>query len=168
VGAYHGCYIMIGRISIGKLNGSDAGGPDIDFVAVHAVKHDLRGHVGGGATDCLPPLGLWKDLGGHTKVGQLDFPLRGEEDVCGLDVPVDDPLRVKIAQAGQNALENYLDVPLGKKSRLGLKTNKQTKVMVKNGRRKKEERRKKKKKKKEERRRRRGKEERKKKKEIGG
>lgn len=63
-------------------------------------------HVVGG-TDEGVGVSFGSELSGHTKITQLDLTIPAKQDVTGLDVSVNDTMRVKICQTVQNAFCDF-------------------------------------------------------------
>ena len=62
----------------------------VGFVPEGLAGHHLGRHPVGGADECVAPLVILLQLGGHPEVGELDVALQRQQDVAGLQVAVDD------------------------------------------------------------------------------
>ena len=98
-----------------QLVGDQAGGVEVGLRGDLAA-HDLLGrHVGGRADDVagrgaqLGHLHLAERLG-DPEVGDLGVPVGGQQHVLGLEVAVHDPLRGRLGEPAQHALEHARDV----------------------------------------------------------
>lgn len=107
--------ILEGGLANEELVREDAEAPQVDLLVVRVVGgaglDHLRGQVVEGAAH-----GLAAAVGGvHAppEVGQLDLAVDADEDVLGLDVPVDDVLAVQVAQRARHLRDVLRGLPLG-------------------------------------------------------
>jgi len=92
-------FVQVRRFTFDHFDCHDAEGPDVDFRAVFFLLDDLRRHPVG-CTDHGGTLGtLLCQLGAEAKIGNLDISSGREKDVVGLDVSMDDVLRVEVDES---------------------------------------------------------------------
>ena len=92
-------FVQIRRLGFDHLNGHDAEGPDVDLGAVFLLLDDLGRHPVGGADHCGAFGLLLGELCAEAKVCDFDGAERGEENVVGFDVAVDNVLEVQVFKA---------------------------------------------------------------------
>jgi hypothetical protein len=81
-------YLAVGRLTVGKLHGGDTQTPDVCFEIVACFLNNLWRHPEWSA-DKGQTLRLdVGQLGGDSKVGNLDSARAGQEDISSLDISV--------------------------------------------------------------------------------
>lgn len=94
---------MIWWLALEKLDNGTSNTPDIRGGAGAGQLYDLGGHPVRSANDLrLLVLSTSKRAGRDAKVGKLDRPVFGGENVGALDVAMDDTLVVKVLKALEN------------------------------------------------------------------
>ena len=91
--------IEIRRLGLDHFDGHDPEGPDVDFAAVFLLFDDFGGHPVGCADHGRAFGALLGEFGAEAEVGDFDGAARGEEDVVGFDVAVDNVLAVEVNEA---------------------------------------------------------------------
>lgn len=94
-----GLLIQVRRLRFNHFNGHDAQAPHVDFAAVFLLLDDFGGHPVGRADHGGAFGFLLGELGAEAEVGYFDGAGRGEQDVVGFDVAVDDVLLVEVVEA---------------------------------------------------------------------
>eukprot|EP00968_Pinguiococcus_pyrenoidosus_P003517 scaffold228_cov312-Pinguiococcus_pyrenoidosus.AAC.35 len=84
----------VGRLSLRKLDGRDAHGPDVRLAVVALLLDDLWRHPERRPDDRAALGERAGDVGAHAEVGDLGLSVRREQDVSRLDVTMDVPLVV--------------------------------------------------------------------------
>lgn len=87
----------------------NAQSPDVRFKALHLTPQAFRSHIGVGSSHSGEPL-LVFDVATPPEVAEFhDFLSSVHDDVFGLEIPHNDPLRMQIFEGLQNLRENVLD-----------------------------------------------------------
>ena len=112
----------VGGLDVGRLERrlpddqgvhDDAERPYVDFVRVACpTLQDFRCDVVGRSTDSPLLLAIKIELGGETKVSQLDLHLVVEEQIAELEIPVDYTVRVQVLERMDDLLSVALDFEL--------------------------------------------------------
>lgn len=116
----HWVYAGIGGFSVGHLQSGDTERPYICLEVITGFLNDFGGHPEGG-TNKGHALGLDVDeLGGDTKIGQLDLAGVAQQRVCSLDVAVYLAGRVEVVEAEEQFADDDGDVGFGEGTRFEL------------------------------------------------
>lgn len=99
VQSLEGLLVEVRRLGLDHFDRHDAEGPDVDFAAVLLLLDDLGRHPVGRADHGGAFGALLGEFGAEAEVGDFDCASRGEEDVVGFDVAVDDVLAVEVDEA---------------------------------------------------------------------
>mmetsp|Transcript_43504 Transcript_43504/g.130494 ORF Transcript_43504/g.130494 Transcript_43504/m.130494 type:complete len:203 (-) Transcript_43504:260-868(-) len=86
--------------------------PHVAFEVVRLAAHHLWAHVVWRADDGLCEVEAAGQRTADAKVAQLDAPVLGQEDVCRLQVPVEDALAMHVLKRHQDLGEQLQDLPL--------------------------------------------------------
>lgn len=106
----HGVVFCQGRLAFGHFDGRDAERPDVRLGIIACLSNDLWRHPEGCAHECVAARLVVAQLGGDTKVGELDFARGGEEDIGGLDVAVDLAFVVEVFETKEELATDDCDV----------------------------------------------------------
>lgn len=89
-------FVEVRWLALDHLDGHDTQRPNIDLGTILFLLDDFRRHPVG-CTDHGGTFGaIVGQLGTETEIGNLDVAARGEENVVGLDISVDDLLAVEV------------------------------------------------------------------------
>ncbi len=87
--------------------------PDVDLVVGRLAEHLLRRHVAQRSQEAVVDRRVGGLEVGDPEVRQLRHAILAQEDVAGLDVPVDDPLRVGVGERVADGRDGAQDVGVG-------------------------------------------------------
>ena len=86
------------RCALCQFHGCDTQGPDVGSKVIASLLDHFRSHPKRGANKGHALRFHVGELGGNTKVGQLDLTLVGEEDIGSFDVSMDFARRVEVVE----------------------------------------------------------------------
>lgn len=95
----HGVFVVEGVDAGDHFVEEDAEGPPVDGLAVSLVQQDLRREVLRGSAEGVCP--AFDDLG-EPEIGEFQVAVGADEQVLGLEVSVDDILRVQVLEHGRH------------------------------------------------------------------
>ena len=89
-------HVLEGRFAAKELVGEDAKGPEVHLLIVRLLIHHLWREVVERSTEGMPPVA--RRMHAPAEISQLELAINAEQQVLGLDVPVDDVLAVQVGE----------------------------------------------------------------------
>ena len=102
--------MVVGRLSLGHLDGGDAQGPDVHLVVIIHATDKFGSHPEGSTYHTLPLSFLLGESNCKAKIRELDFSLRVQKDVVTLDISMESVVGVEVDEGLQHVLAHVGDV----------------------------------------------------------